>query len=116
MKFQPWKSYVYVLHGLNMSVRCHPCIQCLSVVAGPQQWAGCTALVSLVYGNHLYVANAGDCRAVLCRNGEAVRIALNSQCPQHDIQAAAKHPPIDRGHQIQAELPECGRHTECVSV
>jgi Protein phosphatase 2C len=42
--------------------------------AGPQQWAGCTALVSLVYGNHLYVANAGDCRAVLCRNGEAVRL------------------------------------------
>ncbi|XP_038898799.1 probable protein phosphatase 2C 49 [Benincasa hispida] len=34
--------------------------------------SGTTALTALVLGRHLMVANAGDCRAVLSRNGEAV--------------------------------------------
>lgn len=34
--------------------------------------SGTTALTALVFGRHLMVANAGDCRAVLCRNGEAI--------------------------------------------
>ncbi|KAK7303640.1 hypothetical protein RJT34_14551 [Clitoria ternatea] len=33
---------------------------------------GTTALTALVLGRHLLVANAGDCRAVLCRRGVAV--------------------------------------------
>ncbi|KAF5738791.1 protein phosphatase 2C 13 [Tripterygium wilfordii] len=33
---------------------------------------GTTALTALVLGRHLLVANAGDCRAVLCRNGKAI--------------------------------------------
>lgn len=33
---------------------------------------GTTALTALILGRHLLVANAGDCRAVLCRNGVAV--------------------------------------------
>ncbi|XP_020221573.1 probable protein phosphatase 2C 13 [Cajanus cajan] len=33
---------------------------------------GTTALTALVLGRHLMVANAGDCRAVLCRRGLAV--------------------------------------------
>ncbi|XP_065863889.1 probable protein phosphatase 2C 13 [Euphorbia lathyris] len=33
---------------------------------------GTTALTALVLGRHLLVANAGDCRAVLCRKGAAV--------------------------------------------
>lgn len=33
---------------------------------------GTTALTALVLGSHLLVANAGDCRAVLCRKGIAV--------------------------------------------
>uniref|UniRef100_A0A2P2KJA8 protein-serine/threonine phosphatase n=1 Tax=Rhizophora mucronata TaxID=61149 RepID=A0A2P2KJA8_RHIMU len=33
---------------------------------------GTTALTALVLGRHLIVANAGDCRAVLCRKGVAV--------------------------------------------
>lgn len=45
--------------------RCH-------AATGPQQWAGCTSLASLVWGGRLWVANAGDCRAVLCRGGEVV--------------------------------------------
>lgn len=38
--------------------------------AGPS--AGCTAVCAVVRGNELYVANAGDSRCVLCRNGTAV--------------------------------------------
>ncbi|RRT45852.1 hypothetical protein B296_00026569, partial [Ensete ventricosum] len=34
--------------------------------------SGTTALMALVFGKLLLVANAGDCRAVLCRKGEAV--------------------------------------------
>ncbi|CAH1424665.1 unnamed protein product [Lactuca virosa] len=33
---------------------------------------GTTALTVLVLGQHLVIANAGDCRAVLCRNGIAI--------------------------------------------
>eukprot|EP00602_Paraphysomonas_sp_CaronLab_P008243 CAMPEP_0185019610 /NCGR_PEP_ID=MMETSP1103-20130426/2225_1 /TAXON_ID=36769 /ORGANISM="Paraphysomonas bandaiensis, Strain Caron Lab Isolate" /LENGTH=382 /DNA_ID=CAMNT_0027550025 /DNA_START=248 /DNA_END=1396 /DNA_ORIENTATION=- len=38
--------------------------------------AGCTACVSLKHGNDLYVANAGDSRAVLCR-GDGSAYALS---------------------------------------
>ncbi|XP_010518408.1 PREDICTED: probable protein phosphatase 2C 49 [Camelina sativa] len=34
--------------------------------------SGTTALAALIFGRQLMVANAGDCRAVLCRNGEAI--------------------------------------------
>lgn len=34
--------------------------------------SGATALTALVFGRLLLVANAGDCRAVLCRKGKAV--------------------------------------------
>ena len=34
--------------------------------------SGTTALTTLVWGNQLLVANAGDCRAVLCRRGRAI--------------------------------------------
>mmetsp|Transcript_7281 Transcript_7281/g.15903 ORF Transcript_7281/g.15903 Transcript_7281/m.15903 type:complete len:370 (-) Transcript_7281:792-1901(-) len=37
--------------------------------------AGCTAVVALVKNNHLYVANAGDSRGVLCRGGKAVALS-----------------------------------------
>ncbi|KAF5956248.1 hypothetical protein HYC85_003473 [Camellia sinensis] len=36
---------------------------------------GTTALTALVLGRHLMVANAGDCRAVLCRKGVAVQMS-----------------------------------------
>ena len=32
--------------------------------------AGCTALVCLITSNFLYVANAGDCRAICSIGGE----------------------------------------------
>lgn len=36
---------------------------------------GTTALTALILGRHLLVANAGDCRAVLCRQGVAVEMS-----------------------------------------
>ncbi|CAK9134100.1 unnamed protein product [Ilex paraguariensis] len=36
---------------------------------------GTTALTALVLGKHLLVANAGDCRAVLCRKGVALQMS-----------------------------------------
>lgn len=42
--------------------------------AGREQFAGCTAIVVLVAGDRLVVGNAGDCRAVLCRDGKAVQV------------------------------------------
>lgn len=35
----------------------------------PGMDSGCTAVVAVLKGNELYVANAGDSRCVVCRNG-----------------------------------------------
>lgn len=45
--------------------------------AEPVIQAGCTAVVALVRGRKLFVANAGDSRAVLCRRGEAVALSVD---------------------------------------
>ncbi|KAL0743380.1 hypothetical protein Bca4012_084893 [Brassica carinata] len=45
-----------------------------SIVSGS---CGTTALTALVIGRHLMVANAGDCRAVLCRKGKAVDMSCD---------------------------------------
>jgi serine/threonine protein phosphatase PrpC len=37
--------------------------------------AGCTAVVAVVKDGQLFVANAGDSRAVLCRNGQAIALS-----------------------------------------
>lgn len=37
--------------------------------------SGTTALAALVFGRSLVVANAGDCRAVLCRRGKAIEMS-----------------------------------------
>ncbi|KAI8561915.1 hypothetical protein RHMOL_Rhmol04G0379300 [Rhododendron molle] len=38
-------------------------------------YCGTTALTALLLGRHLMVANAGDCRAVLCRKGVPIQIS-----------------------------------------
>ncbi|RVX01579.1 putative protein phosphatase 2C 49 [Vitis vinifera] len=40
--------------------------------SGVSSSSGTTALTALIFGRTLMVANAGDCRAVLCRKGQAV--------------------------------------------
>eukprot|EP00475_Leptophrys_vorax_P016375 TRINITY_DN22826_c0_g1_i1.p1 TRINITY_DN22826_c0_g1~~TRINITY_DN22826_c0_g1_i1.p1 ORF type:complete len:391 (-),score=-3.15 TRINITY_DN22826_c0_g1_i1:532-1704(-) len=46
--------------------------------------SGTTALAALLLGRSLFVANAGDCRAVLCRGGRAVDLSRDHRpaCPR----------------------------------
>ncbi|OMJ79224.1 hypothetical protein SteCoe_20828 [Stentor coeruleus] len=37
--------------------------------------AGCTSVVALIVNNTLYVANAGDSRCILCRDGRAIELS-----------------------------------------
>ena len=39
--------------------------------------AGCTSVVALAVRNKLYVANAGDSRCVLCRDGRAIELSID---------------------------------------
>jgi serine/threonine protein phosphatase PrpC len=36
---------------------------------------GATACITLIFGNRAYIANVGDSRAVLCRNGKAINLS-----------------------------------------
>lgn len=45
-----------------------------AAVAGTR-YPGCTATVAVVWRDCLWVANAGDCRTVLCRAGQAVDLS-----------------------------------------
>lgn len=36
---------------------------------------GCTAIAAIVSGNRLFVANSGDCRAILCRAGNPTALS-----------------------------------------
>ncbi|XP_051224554.1 probable protein phosphatase 2C 2 [Lolium perenne] len=47
--------------------------------------SGTTALTALIFGRQLLVANAGDCRAVLCRKGVAVEMSCDHR-PTHDAE------------------------------
>lgn len=40
---------------------------------------GCTAIAALIVGDNLFVANAGDCRAILCRAGQVIALS-NVRC------------------------------------
>jgi len=39
--------------------------------------AGCTSVVAVIRADRLWVGNAGDSRAVLCRNGQAVAMSID---------------------------------------
>lgn len=47
--------------------------------------AGCTACVALIKGKKVFIANAGDSRAVLCRGGKAVALS-NDHKPTHAVE------------------------------
>lgn len=47
--------------------------------------AGCTAVVAMIRDGKVYVANAGDSRAVLCRGGTAVPLS-NDHKPAHETE------------------------------
>lgn len=52
-----------------------------------ERFPGCTALVALVAGGRLAVANAGDSRGVLCRGGAPVRISRDHTAAAADERA-----------------------------
>lgn len=43
----------------------------------PGSNSGCTAVVALLKDEKLYVANAGDSRCIVCRNGQAVEMSFD---------------------------------------
>lgn len=51
----------------------------------PGQDSGCTAVVAVVRQNQLLVANAGDSRCVICRNGKALDMSIDHK-PEDDIE------------------------------
>lgn len=46
------------------------------------RWSGCSALTCLLRGNNLYVANAGNVRAVLCRGDGSIDRLSNIHSPR----------------------------------
>ncbi|XP_037923415.1 probable protein phosphatase CG10417 [Hermetia illucens] len=50
---------------------------CRNMIEEPGKDSGCTAVVALVSGRDLYVANAGDSRCVVCRNGKAIEMSFD---------------------------------------
>lgn len=63
--------------------------------------SGCTAVVAVLKGNDLYVANAGDSRCVLCRDGKAVELSLD-----HKPEDTAE---MDRIHKAGGRVTADGR-------
>uniref|UniRef100_A0A2M4ABA6 protein-serine/threonine phosphatase n=2 Tax=Anopheles triannulatus TaxID=58253 RepID=A0A2M4ABA6_9DIPT len=51
----------------------------------PGKDSGCTAVVALLHGKDLYVANAGDSRCVVCRKGEALEMSFDHK-PEDTIE------------------------------
>lgn len=52
---------------------------------GPGKASGCTAVVALLKGRDLYVANAGDSRCIVCRDGKVVEMSFDHK-PEDDIE------------------------------
>lgn len=53
----------------------------------PGNDSGCTAVVALLRGNELFVANAGDSRCVVCRDGKAIEMSFDHKpedAPERD--------------------------------
>lgn len=57
----------------------------LAFSIGPGSSSGCTAVVALLVGTDLYVANAGDSRCVVCRKGTAEPMSFDHK-PEDKIE------------------------------
>lgn len=68
---------------------------------GPGSSSGCTAVVALLKGNDLYVANAGDSRCVVCRDGKAMDMSFDHK-PEDKEE-------FDRIHKAGGHVTEDGR-------
>ncbi|CAH2073714.1 unnamed protein product, partial [Iphiclides podalirius] len=49
----------------------------ISMSEEPGNDSGCTAIVALLKGNEVYVANAGDSRCIICRDGKAIDMSID---------------------------------------
>ena len=58
---------------------------CFDVYSQPGSDSGCTAVVAVLKGRELYVANAGDSRCVLCRGGNAFDMSIDHK-PEDPIE------------------------------
>jgi serine/threonine protein phosphatase PrpC len=56
-------------------------------VGSKSRFPGCTALAAVIAGGRLLVANAGDCRAVLCRAGRPVGLSRQHTAELEDERA-----------------------------
>ncbi|XP_033251356.1 probable protein phosphatase CG10417 [Drosophila miranda] len=59
---------------------------CANMIEEPGKDSGCTAVVCLLHGRDLYVANAGDSRCVISRNGKTIEMSLDHK-PEDDEEA-----------------------------
>lgn len=53
--------------------------------SGPGKASGCTAVVALLVGREIVVANAGDSRCIICRNGKAIEMSFDHK-PEDEIE------------------------------
>lgn len=53
--------------------------------SGPGKASGCTAVVALIVGREVIVANAGDSRCIICRNGKSVEMSFDHK-PEDEIE------------------------------
>lgn len=59
----------------------------ISMTEEPGNDSGCTAVVALLKENELYVANAGDSRCIICREGKAIDMSIDHKpedTPEHE--------------------------------
>uniref|UniRef100_A0A6B2EFN6 protein-serine/threonine phosphatase n=1 Tax=Phlebotomus kandelakii TaxID=1109342 RepID=A0A6B2EFN6_9DIPT len=56
-----------------------------NMIEEPGKDSGCTAVVALLTGKDLYVANAGDSRCVVCRDGKAIEMSFDHK-PEDEIE------------------------------
>ena len=56
----------------------------------PGNDSGCTAVVAMIAGSKLYVANAGDSRCVVCRDGKAYEMSFDHK-PEDEIELNRIH-------------------------